>query len=58
MIFACKPTPDSRLPLETVSLLANTRWSDAQRPQHFNTEIDREDVGGLALCLGPEPGCV
>jgi broad specificity phosphatase PhoE len=47
MVFACKPTPDSRRPQETVSLLANALWNDAQRPKHFNTEIDRDDFAGL-----------
>ena len=56
MIFACKPTADSRRPQETVSLLANALWSDAQRPQHFNTAIDRGDFAGLAAAVNASEG--
>jgi broad specificity phosphatase PhoE len=56
MIFACKPTPNSRRPQETVSLLAAALWSDAERPQHFNTEIDRDDFAGLAAAVKASEG--
>jgi hypothetical protein len=56
MIFACKPTPDSRRPQETVSLLANALWSDAQRPQRFNTKIDRDNFAGLAAAVMASEG--
>jgi hypothetical protein len=56
MIFACKPTPDSRRPQETVSLLANALWSDAQRPQRFNTDIDENDFTGLAAAVKASDG--
>ncbi|MBV9653706.1 MAG: histidine phosphatase family protein [Acetobacteraceae bacterium] len=56
MIFACKPIPDSRRPQETVSLLADALWSDAQRPEHFNTEIERDDFAGLAAAVGASEG--
>lgn len=56
MIFACKPAPDSRRPMETVSLVANVLWSDAERSAHFNTQIDQEDVEGLAAAVKATQG--
>jgi hypothetical protein len=56
MIFACKPTTDSRRPQQTVSLLANALWNDAQRPQHFNTDIDRDDFPRLGAAVGASDG--
>jgi hypothetical protein len=51
MIFACKAVQDSRRPIETVSLLANAIWNDAEPTAHFNTQIDREDVESLAAAV-------
>lgn len=48
VIFACKPTPDSRRPQETILPLVKALWDDASRPRHFNTDIDRDDFTDLA----------